>query len=80
MRYAYITPPGRRRRRSELSLKTSDYFNVGFVDVGRGREVRLVTKLCLCIVNDKKRVRMGLDGGKIVKWCSVKVLALRERL
>jgi hypothetical protein len=75
-----ITPPGRRGRSSELIVKASDYLKIGSINVGRGSEVRFVKKLFACVVNDTKRVNMGLNNGEIGEGCPVEVVARWRRL
>ena len=70
-----ITVPRRRSRSSELTVKAVDNFRIGLINVGRGSEVRVVVELLPCVVNDTKRVDMGLNGREIVEGCFVKVVA-----
>jgi hypothetical protein len=58
-----------------LTVKAFNCFKIGLIDVGRGPEVRVVVELLPCVVNDTKRMDMGLNSREIVEGCLVKVVA-----
>jgi len=66
--------PGWRGGGSELIIKASDYIKIGLIDVGWRSDVWFVVKLLSCVVNDTKRMNMGLDR-EIGKGCLVEVIA-----
>jgi hypothetical protein len=75
-----IMPPGRRGRSSELIIKVPDYMKIGLLDVRRRGKVRYVTKFLPCVVDDTKRVNMGLDDREISEGCLVEVVDSWRRL
>ena len=63
-----------------MIVKASDYMKIGLIDVGWGSDIRFVMKLLPCVVNDTKRMNMGLDNREIGEGCFVEVVARWMRL